>query len=158
MELSWEPGPNGEWLVHLAEDISSGYLADAPFVLRSARPRDMASLLGFLERDTPTNLFALSWLQNNSISPPNKRSGFTVLLAENESARKSRKLLGACLLLGRRMAMPIGNQVVCRAFGDQMERRGLALDHIVGTREAVAGVWDVYGADRRARLLRLQRF
>jgi GNAT superfamily N-acetyltransferase len=110
-------------------------------------------------RDPLVNLFALSWLDRHGPLGASHPDDHVVMLAEGPvSPTGAPSLIGACLLLGQRMALPVGPAATGRAFGQKLRVRGIELDHIVGPRTAVTSLWSSYGGGRKPRLDQLQRY
>jgi predicted GNAT family acetyltransferase len=127
------------------------------FTLRNARWSDSYALTRWLLRDPETYLFALSWIERYGVVP--HRSGdFAFWLAtEGEGQGVAPRILGACLLMARRTALPMSARMdVVRAFGYRASLQQLHLEHVTGPREAANTFWQVYGGAARARLVRAQ--
>lgn len=121
--------------------------------LRWARWSDRRALERFLAQDPYANLFVLSWVENHGVRPATSGSSFRVLLAERDE-----ELIGACLLLARRTAMPVTDWPEAgHLFGQRLAGMGLALNHIVGPDLATTALWEGYKRDRSPRLSREQR-
>lgn len=128
-------------------------LSGAALTLRWARWSDRRAVERFLAEDPCANLFVLSWVEKHGVHPAASGSSFRVLIAERDG-----ELLGACLLLARRTAMPVTAWPEAgRLFGQRLAGMGLTLNHIVGPDLATTALWEGYKRDRSARLNREQR-
>lgn len=121
--------------------------------VRAADWPDHPRVYGLLQQDPGANLFILSWLEVHGITP-HIGASFEVLLAEERD-----RLVGLCLVLGWRTAMPVCLEPeAAAAFGHALHQRGVSLEHVVGHRQAVGELWEAYRNHRRARLERPQHF
>lgn len=137
--------------------LEGGGVLEEHFTLRHARWSDSYALTRWLLRDPETHLFALAWVERYGVVP--QRSGdFAFWLATEEAGRgASPRILGACLIMGRRTALPMGERAdVARAFGYRARVQQLHLEHVTGARQPALAFWQVYGESRQARLVRAQ--
>jgi uncharacterized protein len=125
------------------------------FAIRTARRSDEAAVMSFLRRDAPTNLFVLAWIARHGVVRNGGGITFSFYVAQ---APRSSRIVGICLLVSQRMAMPVGVRAASKAFGERLRRLSVDLDHVVGEHEAVRGLWATYGWGRTPRLDRPQRF
>ena len=140
--------------MHLAQQRPAPALTSG-FAIRAAQRADEAAVTAFLRRDEAANLFVLAWLDRYGLAANGAGASYTFLLAQGH---RGGEVLGICLLVAERMALPVGGAVVARAFGTRLERLQLDLDHVVGASVAVRALWASYGGRRAPRLDRLQRF
>jgi predicted GNAT family acetyltransferase len=122
--------------------------------LRSCSWRDRNAVLNFLEKDAPSNLFALSWIETHGIRPSIANNTFEVM-----AACEGERLLGVCLVLAGRTAMPsTRSELAARTFGVGLAQEGVALEHVVGQDTSVRGFWRGYTQGECARLDRSQTY
>jgi ribosomal protein S18 acetylase RimI-like enzyme len=133
-----------------------------PFVVRTARWSDSQALLRWLDQEPATRLYALAWIERHGVESSHPEEDFSFLLALEDLPRpppQRPRLLGVCLLLPGRTAIPMGpRDDVHHAFGYHALRAGTALDHVLGERAAVHAFWRTYGAHKEPRLIREQSF
>ncbi len=142
-------------MVHFAQQQAVAWTAEPSVAVRTARRSDDVVVRAFLRRDPNANLFVLSWLARHGIVRSGGAVSFSFYLAH---AGTSGSLVGVCLLVSQAMALPVGGAAAGRGFGERLRRLGVDLDHAVGERHCVRGLWHAYGRGRTPRLYRPQRF
>ncbi len=123
-------------------------------LLRAGGWHDLSTVVRFLERDPKGNLFALSWVEAHGMRTAPLAASHQLLMAED-----SGELVGVCLVLGGRTAMPITHSAqAARAFGRRLAALSNELEHVVGAQDAVGNLWEGFGQGLLPRLDRDQRY
>ena len=142
-------------MVHAAEQQRLARVSEPVFAIRTAHRCDELAVTSFLRRDEAANLFVLAWLDRHGLAPNGGGATYTFYLAQTH---RRHEILGVCLLVAERMALPVGPATAGRGFGTCLRRMGIELDHVVGARAPVRALWSTYGARRTPRLDRPQCF
>jgi hypothetical protein len=103
--------------------------------------RHRGALVELFECDVPSNLFALSWLDNYGVRPhrPDLFHHHGIFDASG------RGLMAAALVISDRLLLLEAREPEgARALGTWYGRRGLHLHHIVSTRRCVEAFWPAY--------------
>ncbi len=140
--------------------VQALYEPDQPWILRRARWSDHQTLVRWLEQDTTTELFALSWLEKHGLQPSSDALPFQWWLAVEPGSAfvgLRPRMYGACLVLARRMIVPCATRSsIGRDFGRHLAPQSMDLEHIMGQAEAVHGFWESYQGATKPRLIRDQ--
>ena len=119
-------------------------LFGSPRASHAARPLkrdDRARLLALLERDVPSNLFSLAWLEQYGVRPRGRADAFSFYGVDGPNGA----LDGAALVIaGRLLLADARRPEVSAALGASLADLERSVAHVVSARSIVDPLWAAY--------------